>query len=153
MALNIVRRLACLFVVLLGVSTAAVAQTAATGNIEGQVTDSTGAVLVGVTILVRNMDTNVVRDLVTDGKGRYRAVALQPGHYEVTVSLAGFAANPIGNIEVLVGQTVPIDVKMRPAGVAEDLTVIGEAPAIDPRRTDVSNVIGQDQIQNLPVNG
>ena len=68
----------------------AVAQTAATGNIEGVVTDTTGAVLPGVTVVVRNTGTNVTRELVTDEAGRYRANALQPGVYEVTATLGGF---------------------------------------------------------------
>src|SRR5204863_5145152 len=55
----------------------AIAQTAASGNIEGVVTDTTGAVLPGVTVVVKNTATNVTRELVTDGAGRYRANALQ----------------------------------------------------------------------------
>ena len=67
------------------------AQTAATAAIEGLVTDATGAVLPGVTVTVRNMDTNLTREFVTDGTGRYSAAALQPGRYEVsaTYGLAG----------------------------------------------------------------
>lgn len=129
------------------------AQTAATGGIEGVVTDSTGAVLPGATVTVRNMDMNVPRELVTDTTGRYRAEALQPGRYEVSVALSGFAAQPVADIRVLVGQLVPVDVRMHPAGVAEEISVVAEAPLVDTRRTDVSNVVDQDQISNLPLNG
>jgi outer membrane receptor protein involved in Fe transport len=128
------------------------AQTA-TGNIEGVVTDATGAVLPGVTVVVRNMETNVSRELTTDGEGRYRATALQPGIYEVTVTLAGFAATPLTNVQVLVGQTQPADFRMRPAGVTEDITVTSETPIVDTRRTDVSHVVGEEAIANLPING
>src|SRR5512147_2885783 len=76
------------------------AQTAATGNIEGVVTDATGAVLPGVTVVVRNVETNLSRETVTDEAGRYRAVALQPGTYEVAATLAGFTAKPVGNVAV-----------------------------------------------------
>jgi hypothetical protein len=129
------------------------AQTAATGNVEGQVTDSSGAVLPGVTITVRNMDTNVTRDIVTDGNGRYRAVALQPGRYEISSVLAGFDAKPVSNIDVQVGQTAAVDMRMHPGGVAETVTVQAEAPVIDTRRTDVSSVIGEQAIENLPITG
>src|SRR5256885_12884443 len=98
------------------------AQTVATGNVEGVVTDTSGGVLPGVTVTVRNMDTNVARELVSDSAGRYRAAALQPGRYEVSANLAGFAANPVSNIEVMVGQTAPIDVRMRPGTVQESIT-------------------------------
>jgi hypothetical protein len=132
---------------------AAVAQTVATGNVEGIVTDATGAVLPGVTVVVRNVDTNITREVVTDEGGRYRAAALQPGTYEVSATLAGFTARPIANIAVLVGQTQPVDIKMQPAGVTEAVTVTGETPVVDTRRTDVSNVVGEQAIENLPING
>ncbi|HTM25414.1 MAG TPA: TonB-dependent receptor [Vicinamibacterales bacterium] len=129
------------------------AQAATTGSIEGIVSDASGGVLPGVAVVVKNMDTNVARDLVTDEAGRYRATALQPGRYEVSATLAGFQAAPIGGIVVQVGQTAPVDVKMHPAGVSETVEVNAEAPQIDTRRTDVGNVIGQTAIQNLPING
>jgi outer membrane receptor protein involved in Fe transport len=129
------------------------AQSAATGNIEGVVTDSTGAVLPGVSVVVRNMDTNVPRDTVSDGTGRYRAAALPPGRYEVAATMSGFQASSQADIQVEVGQTVPIDMRMRPAGVNETITVSADAPVLDTRRTDVSNVFGQDAIENLPLNG
>ena len=131
----------------------ALAQSGASGNIEGVVTDASGGVLPGVAVVVKNLDTNVARDLVTDDGGRYRAPALQPGRYEVSATLSGFQVAPITNITVQVGQTQAVDLKMRPAGVNEVVTVSGEAPIIDTRRTDVGNVIGQDAIQNLPING
>ncbi|MGH9370502.1 MAG: carboxypeptidase-like regulatory domain-containing protein, partial [Vicinamibacterales bacterium] len=104
---------------------AAVAQTAGSGNIEGVVTDATGGVLPGVTVIVRNLDTNVTREAATDQGGRYRAALLQPGRYEVTAVMTGFTATPITEIAVQVGQTTPIDVRMRPEGVAETITVSG----------------------------
>jgi outer membrane receptor protein involved in Fe transport len=129
------------------------AQSAATGNIEGVVTDPTGSVIPGVSVVVRNMDTNVSRDTVSDGTGRYRAPALPPGRYEVGAMKSGFQVSPQTNIQVQVGQTVPVDVRMRPAGVDETVTVSADAPVLDTRRTDVSSVFGQDVIQNLPLNG
>jgi carboxypeptidase family protein len=150
---EILKRLACVLVVLNFTIGLAISQTAATGNIEGQVTDPTGGVIPGVSVVVRNIDTNVTRDLVTDDRGRYRAVALQPGRYEVNTSITGFTADPARNIEVLVGQTALVDVQMRLVGVAENVTISAERPPIDTRRTDVSNVIGQQAIDNLPVTG
>jgi len=131
----------------------AAAQTAATGSIEGIVIDATGGVLPGVSVIVRNMDTNAPREVVTDGEGRYRAVALQPGRYEVSATLAGFFAAPIGGLEVQVGQTLPVDVKMRPAGVTEEVIVTGESSLIETRSSAVSNVVSEDAIENLPING
>jgi hypothetical protein len=127
-------------------------QTAATGNVEGVVADVSGAVLPGVTVLVRNVDTNVTRELVTDERGLYRAAALQPGTYEVSATLAGFSVTPV-TVVVQVGQTAPVDLRMRPAGVTETVSVVAETPLVDTRRTDVSSVVDQTSIQNLPING
>jgi hypothetical protein len=132
---------------------AALAQTSGTANIEGIVSDPTGAVLPGVTVTVRNMDTNATRELVTDDGGRYRASALQPGRYEVNATLSGFTMTPLTGIKASVGTTTTVDVALRPASVSEEVTVVAEAPLIDTARTDVSSVVSETAIQNLPING
>src|SRR5207247_1035245 len=83
-------------------------------------------------------DTNVSREVITDGSGRYRAAALQPGRYEVSATLSGFEIKPVSDVPVTVGQTVPVDLKMHTAGIAEDVVVTAQSPVIDTRRTDVS---------------
>ena len=67
--------------------------------------------------------------------------------------LAASRSGTFGNLQVQVGQTLAVDVKMRAAGVTETVTVTAESPLIDTRRTDVSNVIGEEAISNLPING
>lgn len=132
---------------------AAAAQTATTGTIEGVARDTTGAVVPGVTVVVRNVDTNVTREAVTDEAGRYRAVALQPGRYDVSAMLAGFQARPVTGILVQVGQTVPTDLELRVQGVTETVTVEGDASLVDVARSDLSNVVSREAIENLPING
>lgn len=129
------------------------AQNAATGTVEGVVLDSSGGVLPGVSVLVRNMDTNVAREMTTDEQGRFRAAALQPGRYEVSATLSGFSVRARPDIQVSVGQTIPVDLEAQPAGVTESVSVTTDAPLVDTTRTDVSTVIGQDTIRNLPING
>jgi outer membrane receptor protein involved in Fe transport len=148
-----VKTILCAAALMACFGSAAFAQTAATGNIEGVVTDTSGGVLPGVPVIVRNMDTNLVREAETNGDGLYRAPALQPGNYEVSATLSGFSVRPVSNVRVQVGQTVAVDLRMQPAGVAETVSVVAEAPVIDVRRTDVSNIIDQTSIQNLPING
>src|SRR5262245_1698917 len=74
------------------------AQGAGSGSIEGVALDATGAVLPGVTVVVKNIDTGAERSLITDGSGRYRAGALQPGRYAVTGSLDGFEPQKLGQV-------------------------------------------------------
>jgi hypothetical protein len=148
------RWLACAIALLFACTATNVrAQTAGAGNLEGTVTDSSGGVLPGVAIVVRNMDTNVTRELTTNAQGRYRAIDLQPGPYEVKATLSGFDARPIGNVIVLVGQTPAIDIRMSVAGVTDTVTVTTSPEVLDARRTDVSTVIGETAIENLPVTG
>src|ERR687897_3559452 len=87
------RRLYLGFVALLAllVSSAGVFAQGATGTISGNVKDETGAVLPGVTVQVKNSDTALARDLITDENGRFAAPNLAPGPYELTASLAGFS--------------------------------------------------------------
>ena len=73
------RTFICAAALLCAFSSAALAQTVATGNIDGVITDASGGVLPGVPVVVRNQDTNVVRESTTDASGIYRAPALQPG--------------------------------------------------------------------------
>ncbi len=148
-----VRTIAVLCMALAVASGPAWAQSAATGTVEGVVTDSSGGVLPGVSVLVRNMDTNIAREMTTDAQGRYRAAALQPGRYEVSASLSGFSVRARPDVQVQVGQTIPVDLQAQPAGVTETVSVTTDAPLVDTTRTDVSQVIGQESIRNLPING
>ena len=95
----------------------------------------------------------MVRETTTDGSGVYRAPALQPGVYEVSARLSGFSARPVANMRVQVGQTVAVDIRMQPAGVTETVSVVAENPVIDVRRTDVSSIVDETAIDNLPING
>src|SRR5262245_61675905 len=60
------------------------------GTIAGTVTDATGGVLPGVTVVVRNLETGVAQDTITDTEGRFQVLYLNPGLYVVSAELAGF---------------------------------------------------------------
>ena len=122
-----------------------------TGIISGIIADAQGGVLPGVTVTARNTDTGVVRTVVTEADGRFRFAALQPGPYEVKAELSGFG--PV-NVPVLTVQTaseVTRNITMQVVGVQESVTVTGEAPIIETTKTEVSGVVTQDQMQNLPL--
>src|SRR5581483_10786830 len=75
-----------------------------TGVVEGTVVDQSGAVLPGVDVEVRNVETNLTRNLVSDRDGRFAALQLPPGRYTVTFKLAGFATLVQENVIVNVGE-------------------------------------------------
>ena len=97
-----------------------------TGVIGGVVLDANAGVLPGVTVEVRNVDTNLTRSLVTGQDGRFSALQLPPGRYTVTFTLPGFATLVQENVVVTVGQTVPLNPTMRVSGISETVTVTTE---------------------------
>jgi uncharacterized membrane protein len=123
------------------------------GDLLGVVTDESGAVLSGAVISVVNTDTHVTRTTHTDARGEFRALALPPGSYQVTIDQAGFASQTRNGIVLLLGQAVSLDITMRVAGIEDAITVAAESPVIDSGRTAVSTVVRQQQVENLPING
>ena len=87
-------RAAAAIVLALGLAATAAAQET-TGTITGAVTDTTGALLPGVTVTVKYVPTGTVRPLTTNAAGLYTAPLLQPGDYEVTFALSGFQASTV----------------------------------------------------------
>ncbi len=147
------RRYLVLLLVLLGPVSLFAQSQATTGVIEGIVSDSTGAALPGVTVTLRNLETNYTQNLVTDSGGRFRGVLLPLGRYEVTAVLEGFARRVQTGYELSVGQTLTADVGLSQAGVAESIVVTAEAPLIETQRTEGSTRIDQKSVEGLPNNG
>jgi carboxypeptidase family protein/TonB-dependent receptor-like protein len=128
------------------------AQARLTGSdLYGTVLDPSGQVVTGATVTITNVDTNQTRTLLTDGHGQYRAAALPPGSYRITVEATGFA-NTVREVSVSLGQGVRIDLPLAVAGTKEEVTVVGAAPMVDASHTAVSSVVGQQQIESLPIN-
>lgn len=148
------RQFLFILVVLLCIAAAAFGQSGAgAGAIEGVVQDEAQAVIPQANVTVRNAQTGQVRQLQTDGTGRYLAAGLQPGEYEIEVQSAGFARVIHKGITVLVGQKAMVDVMLKVAATQETVTVTGELPAVETDKTEVSSYVTEREVQNLPVNG
>jgi len=141
---------AALLVALVFMASPAMAQTT-NGVISGIISDAQGGVLPGVTVTGRNPDTGLTRTVVTEADGRFRLAALPPGRYELKAELAGFGAVDVPAFTLLTGSEVTRNITMQVQGLAESVTVTGEAPIIEVTKTDVSGVITQDQMQMLPL--
>jgi len=127
------------------------AQTSGTGTITGTVTDSTGAVVPKIGIVITDTDTGVTRETTTTDAGSYVATFLQPGHYEVMVSGAGFGKFDRKNLTLTVGQTLTVDASLTVGAAATEVTVTSESPILDPAKTEVSQTLDAEFISNLPV--
>ena len=84
-----------------------------TGTIQGTVSDANGAVLPGANVEIKNLDTNLSRNLSTDEGGRFVALAMSPGRYSITVSKTGFATAVAESVELTVGQALNLPVSMK----------------------------------------
>ncbi|MEO6213693.1 MAG: TonB-dependent receptor [Vicinamibacterales bacterium] len=138
---------------IIGLCPSAAAAQVTTATLAGVVTDETGGALPGATITVRSMETDATRVVTTDGDGRYRAAALEPGLYEVTVELQGFQKTRRAGIRLSLGQSLGLDMTLGVGKVEDVITVTGEASVIDTSRSSVSAVVDARQIRELPLNG
>lgn len=136
--------------VVLALSGAAGAQN--TAIIEGTVADESGGVLPGASAVLRNVETGVERTAATDGEGRYRFPALQPGTYSLTIGLSGFATEERQRIVLTIGLEVRQDFRLKLSDLAETVTVVAEAPVVDVTKSEVSGIVTQKQIETLPIN-
>ena len=134
--------------VLLLASSTAYAQNA---QVSGTLKDQTGGVLPGATITAKNLETGLTRTAVTTPNGDFRVPSLPPGSYSVTAELAGFTKETRPDIVLIIDQDAVINFTLKPANVAEALTVTGEAPIVDTTKSDVSTSVSTQQIQDLPV--
>jgi hypothetical protein len=140
--------------VALALAAPAAAQTQiTTAVIEGVVVDASGAVLPGVDVEVRNVETNFTRTLVTDRDGRFAALQLPPGPYTVTFKLAGFATLVQENVVVTVGEAARLNPTMKVSGVAETVTVTTQGPAVDTTRTAAASTLNEATIESTPILG
>jgi hypothetical protein len=129
------------------------AQTAALGSIAGIVRDSAGAVVSGATVVITNTGTSASRTITTDSEGHYVVNFLQPGIYEVILGGGGFAKIDQKNVTVQVGQIVTVDATLPNASVSTEVVVTSEAPLLDTDKVAVNQVVSENLINNLPVNG
>ena len=141
-----------LLLVLIAVCALPLLAQAPTARVEGNVSDGTGAVLPGATVTATNIGTNGVRIDVTNEKGAYSIPALPVGNYRVQVELSGFKPE-VTPIVLTVGQVARLDFKMQLGGATEEITVTASAPLIEKSTSEISTLIDQKQIENLPLNG
>ena len=118
----------------------------------GTVTDSTGAVLPGVTVVAVNEATGNRFETVTDERGIYRMPA-RVGAYQISAELQGFTTVTRTGVQLLVGQTASVNLQMAPSTVQETVTVTAEAPLLNVTTSSLGGNVDPQQVQELPVYG
>src|SRR5262245_30965036 len=134
------------FVLLLVVPGLAAAQ-----EISGTVTDTTGAVLPGVTVEAASPALiEKVRTVTTNDQGQYSIVGLQAGAYTVTFTLSGFSTVVREGVRLTVGFTADINAKLAVGSVSETITVAGASPVVDLRNVNQQQVMNREVIDSIP---
>jgi len=121
-----------------------------TGELFGTVTDEQKAPLPGVTVEAQGPALIGTRTSVSDDMGRFRLLRLPPGTYMVTFTLPGFATLHREGILVRLGATYYLNVNMTPATLEEEITVIGESPVVDIRKSSSTMEISKEMFSKLP---
>jgi hypothetical protein len=142
--------------VLIGVALGALLASPAvaqTGQINGVITDNTGAVLPGATVKAVEVSTGLSRDTVTDNEGRYNFTALRPTTYDITAELTGFRTSQRKSVLLQANQYVTVNFSLELSNIAETVTVTGESPTVDVSSSTLSEVVDSKRIVELPLNG
>jgi hypothetical protein len=143
----------CCLVGLVLLLTSAVASAQATAQLNGRVTDESGGVLPGVTVTVTQTDTGFTRSIVTDGTGSYVVTNLPTGPYRLEVSLQGFRTYAQTGIVLQVGATPTINASLGVGNLEETVSVEAAAPLVDVRSSGISEVVENERIVELPLQG
>lgn len=128
--------------------------TAGRGAISGSVFDASGAPVPGAHVVVANPSLGLTRDLTTTTAGVFSAPALVPEKgYRITVEKQGFAIYEAVGLTVQVGQVLDVKIALSVGAISQKVDVSDAAPTVDDVKTETSQVVGNDLINNLPING
>ncbi len=138
-------------IVVIAIAVSALAQTA-TGSIRGIVSDPSKAIISGAKVTVTNKDTGAARVTQTNSAGEFQFSLLQPGDYEIKVTMQGFKSH-VAPITLQVGESITSDFSMEVGGANETVVVTSETPVINTSDFKIDGVVNRKQIDNLPLNG
>jgi outer membrane receptor protein involved in Fe transport len=123
------------------------------GAISGRIADSSGGVISGANVVLKNADTGLEISQKTNTVGIYSFPALAVGAYTLTVSQPGFKTTEVNNVIVEVGRGTPVDLVLQVGSLTESVTVTATAPLLQTTESSVSTVVDQTLIADLPLSG
>src|ERR1700721_1873115 len=151
------RRSVCVAIVIagcLGVCRMGVAQVAsAAAALNGTVRDTSGAVVPGAKVVLKNTATGFTQITRSNGTGNYSLVNIAPGSYIATASMTGFSNGQSSAFELSVNQTATINFDLRAGSIDTTVTVSAAAVQIETSTAELGTVIGSAEVDALPLNG
>src|SRR6516165_2033560 len=124
-----------------------------TATVTGTIRDATGAVLPNVTVIATEMDTGVKFTAKSNGDGNYVITPLKIGRYSISAKATGFRTETRENIVLNVQQNLRLDFQLQVGSVVQTTEVSGQSPLLDIETASLGDVVGAEQIQELPLNG
>jgi len=124
-----------------------------TGSITGTVTDSSGGVVSGASVTVKNTQTGIVTPVTANSQGRYVAPDLIVGTYDVQAQMRGFQTQVHSGIVLTVGSNAVVDFSLPVGQVSETVTVEGATTQVETTSAAISALVAPQQMQDLPLNG
>lgn len=122
------------------------------GFIAGTVTDTTGAVIPGTKVTVRDVNTNISHDTTTNSGGFYSVGPIKIGVYEVSATVEGFKRSIREGVELHASDRIGIDFQLQVGNVVETVAVTGTTPMLQTEQSDISHVVERVDIEQLPLN-
>ncbi len=132
---------------------ALIAQAVANAQVAGQVTDQTGAAVVGATVRMIETERSAPHETTTDSNGRYTLPNLPVGPYRLEATMTGFKTYVQSGIVLQVGDNPEVNIKLQVGAVTENVEVTAGAAMVQTETTAVNQVINQKDIVQLPLNG
>ncbi|PYT58794.1 MAG: TonB-dependent receptor [Acidobacteria bacterium] len=125
----------------------------ASSSITGMVSDPSGAPVLAVQVSARNLETGAARSVTTNENGRYEILSLPVGRYEIKATKPGFEDSLRTGVELALGQEASIDFHLQVGSLNSEIKVTGDAPMITTSTRNISGVVGEQQVKELPLNG
>ncbi|MCX6593301.1 MAG: TonB-dependent receptor [Acidobacteria bacterium] len=126
---------------------------ASTASINGTLRDSSGSVVPGASLVLKNPATSVETRTASNEAGYYAFLNIQPGQYTLEVSKAGFRTNRLSQFTMAVNQTATLDVVMEVGSVTEAVTVEAIGAEVQASTSEIGAVVAREQVVDLPLNG
>jgi len=121
-----------------------------TTELRGSVIDSQGGVLPGVTIVVRNQETGIFRETISNDDGTYFLSGLVPGTYEITAELQGFKKFAQRDVRLEIGRTATVPISLEVGALTEVVTVTGTNSNLDLTSKEVGGTVTARELTGLP---
>jgi len=121
--------------------------------VNGTISDSSGAVISGATIFIRNIDTGVQHSTATRSAGVYSLGDIPPGNYSAQASKDGFATQERTGLILQVNQTATLNFTLTVGPQKQTLTVVSNVSVVDSATSELGTVITTELVTDLPLNG